>query len=204
MTKIKAVGFDYGGVIAVYKTVIPQIAEICGLAPEELRGEYHRHNHMANVGDLSYPEVWKLVIEKLNHGDKYPQILNCLAAYDRPDLDSRMLELVAKLKQRGYKVGLLTNNTRANGQKLRNIGLDKHFDAFFVSAEIGHQKPDKEAFLTLFNALGVAPQQAIYIDDSPNSLKFAEEIGYRPLLFTDYEQLIQELTALEVLDQGPK
>lgn len=198
MTDIRAVGFDYGGVIAIHKTVMPQIAQICGLSVDELKAEYFLHNHLANVGDLSYPEVWKLVVSNLGKSDRYNQIVKVLQVYDQPDLDERMIKLIDQLKNNNYKVGLLSNNTKANAHQLRQIGLDKHFDAFMVSAEIGHQKPNREAFMALFEALRVSPEQSIFIDDSSNSLRLASEIGFRPILFKSYEDLLQEFSELNI------
>ncbi len=198
MANIQAIGFDYGGVIAIHKTVMPQIAEICGLSVDALKAEYFLHNHLANVGDLSYPEVWKIVISNLGKADRYDQIVKVLQVYDQPDLDDRMIRLIEQLKNNNYKVGLLSNNTKANANELRSIGLHQHFDVFLISAEIGYQKPDREAFMALFHALDVAPENSIYIDDSANSLRLAAEIGYTPILYTSYDELLQTLSDLNI------
>jgi FMN phosphatase YigB (HAD superfamily) len=72
-------------------------------------------------------------------------------------------------------------------------------DVVIISAEIGYQKPHKEAFDILFGRLGLAPGQVIFVDDSAKSLEKASEIGYIPILFKDNEQLNDDLRKLGIV-----
>jgi putative hydrolase of the HAD superfamily len=147
---------------------------------------------------LPYHEVWQkvaAVFDKGHHNDAIEKLFR-----DRDEsakFDPRMLELVDKLKVH-YKVGLLSNNSLSGGKRIRSLGVDKHFDVFLISAEIGLQKPDQEAFKVLYEGLGVAPSEMIFIDDSESSLRTAQEIGFQPILFTTYESLLQKLEELEI------
>ena len=58
----------------------------------------------------------------------------------------------------------------------------------------------KEAYDVLFQNLGVMPNECVYIDDSPNSLRLADDIGFTPILFENATQLRRELVTLGVLD----
>jgi len=195
----KAIGFDYGGVLNHSKPAMPGFVKITGLPAEELRAYYLQHNHLANVGNMSYEELWTKVVTDLGQGDKAAQIIEHLHQQHKNEFDTRMLDLVDEIRQRGYKTGLLSNNTKENGARLRKQGLDKHFDVFLISAEIGIQKPDPEAFHLLSEGLGVIPVQMIFVDDSESSLRLAKEIGYHPILFKNYEQFRVELIKLNIL-----
>jgi hypothetical protein len=41
-------------------------------------------------------------------------------------------------------------------------------------------------------------RELIYIDDTERSLANVKEIGYRPILFTDYETLLHDLKSLGI------
>ncbi len=67
------------------------------------------------------------------------------------------------------------------------------FDSIIISAEVKYIKPEPEIFKLSFAELGVLPEEAIFIDDTPESLKGADNIGYQPILFRDNESLKAEL-----------
>ena len=195
----KAIGFDWGGVLVSSKPITEGIAAILGISKSVLVKEYYKNNYLAGVESMRYEDVWAKVVTDLGHADKIPQVLEHMSIQQTFELDNRMVELVDELRQKGLKVGLLSNNTRENGDKMRAEGLDDHFDVFLISAEIGYQKPNMEAFNLLIKELDVMPQEMIFIDDSEGSLSKAGEIGYHPILFTGYEKLKEDLTKLEVL-----
>lgn len=196
---IKAIGFDYGGVVGIHKSVMPEIAEVVGVSLEDLKTIYFQHNQLANTGGLSYPELWDKVLELLNKSEFVSQVHDLLKIYDTPDLNPEVVQLISELRSHNYLLGLLSNNTKENAINMRNEGIDQMFDTFLISAEIGYQKPTKEAYDVLFQNLGVMPNECVYIDDSPNSLKLADDIGFTPILFENATQLRGDLTKLGVL-----
>lgn len=201
MNDIKAIGFDFGGVIVEFAHTAPSVAhavaEILNLTVEEVRTQYHKVNDQANVYNQPYQKVWAGVATSLGKPEKSEQVAELITAMFQFNPNPKMLELLQALKP-NYKLGLLSNNTTDNAIKIRQQGLDKYFDAFLISGEIGYQKPYPEAFNLLFKALDVAPNETIFIDDSPNSLRLSDQIGYRPILFQNYEQLTNDLTNLGI------
>ncbi len=76
--------------------------------------------------------------------------------------------LLRSLRERGYRIGLLTNGSEAQQlDKLARTGLDEAFDAVCVSERIGVQKPDPRAFTLLAERLGVDPQACVFVGDDP-------------------------------------
>lgn len=113
-------------------------------------------------------------------------------------LNDGVVGLVDKLKENGYKVGLLSNNTLEYGQDIRATGLDKHFDVFHISAETGDVKPEPKSFIRLSEDLGVNPTELIFVDDSQKSLSTSGEVGFTPLLYDNLEQCLDELKTLGI------
>ena len=195
----KAIGFDWGGVIVASKPIVPGICEILGVKKTELLKVYYKYNHLTNVESMSYPDLWAKVITEMGHEDKIDEVRKFRETQQTFEMDHRMLEFIDEIRSEGYKTGLLSNNTRENGDKMRADGLHNHFDVFLISAEIGYMKPTADAFNILFKELGVLPNEAVFIDDSESSLSQAEQIGYTPILFTGYEKLKSDLIDLGII-----
>ena len=76
------------------------------------------------------------------------------------------------LSQKGkYTLVAVTNGTKvAQDKKLRLSGLDKVFDAIFISEDVGAEKPSKEYFDYVFEKVGIRDKkEALIIGDSITS-----------------------------------
>ncbi len=69
------------------------------------------------------------------------------------------------LSQKGkYTIAAVTNGTKvAQEKKLRLSGLDKIFDAVFISEIVGAEKPDKKYFDCVFKSLGITDKSEVLI-----------------------------------------
>ncbi len=69
------------------------------------------------------------------------------------------------LSQKGkYTLAAVTNGTKvAQEKKLRLSGLDKVFDAIFISENVGFEKPKKEYFDYVFQKLGITDKKEVLI-----------------------------------------
>jgi 2-haloalkanoic acid dehalogenase type II len=74
---------------------------------------------------------------------------------------------LAALRSR-YKLGLITNGPSAiQRAKIERFGLAEYFDELIVSGEVGVAKPDPAIFRLALERLGVAPDEALFVGDSP-------------------------------------
>jgi HAD superfamily hydrolase (TIGR01509 family) len=195
---IKAIGFDFGGVLALHKSVMPEISATIQIPLEEIRKSYFQKNRLANVGDMSYEDLWLMILKEFSKEEYFNEVKRLLEINATVDLNRPVIELAERLLENGYKIGLFSNNTSANGNLMRDEGLDKLFEVFLISAEVGHQKPEAEAYQLLADKLEVSLNELVFIDDSPTSLVDAEEVGYTPILFESYEQLVADLRKLNI------
>jgi len=87
------------------------------------------------------------------------------------------------LKNRGLKLGVISNWDDRLEPLLRNLGLDRWFECLVVSGPLGVHKPDPEIFRTAAQALGCAPESILHVGDSPiEDLQGAEDAGFCGLL----------------------
>ena len=106
--------------------------------------------------------------------------------------------MIQVLKNLNYKIGLLSNNYTSLRKELEDLKLAELFDSIVISAEVGCYKPQPEIFKILFNKIGVESSEVAFVDDTENSLKGANEIGYIPVLFTTNEKLKEDLKNLGI------
>lgn len=196
----KAIGFDWGGVLngRPGKYFGMGLAELLDITEEQFKDAYFAHNKEFNQGLITLEELWIRVLADAGRTDRLEDTLRYVgnSSYDSPNED--VIALVDSLRSHGYKTALLSNNTVAKGEQLRTEGFDRHFDVFHISAETGIAKPEPQAFINLANDLEVEPSEMIFIDDTPKSLASSNEVGFTPVLFEDYEQLVAELQKLGV------
>ena len=52
-----------------------------------------------------------------------------------------------------------------------------HFQTIYLSQEVGQRKPSPKAFLTVCEAMGYAPQDVVFLDDTLENVSGAKEAG---------------------------
>lgn len=203
MTNIKAVGFDYGGVLGgdaeAGKRFKAQVCSLINVSLPAWENAYFAKNHLLNTGKVvSRREFWSVLLSSLDRLEYLDQAIKLdealSASYINLNLD--MIKLVDRLKLAGYKVGLLSNASASIATKIRAQDVERHFDSFIISAEIGVQKPDCQAFQYLAQSLEVDISELVFIDDATKSLINSADCGFTPILFKSQAQLENDLHKL--------
>jgi len=78
-------------------------------------------------------------------------------------------ECVAALAEAGLKIGVLSNWDVRLRSILDELEITALFAAVLVSAETGHDKPDRGAFLAVCMGFGVKPNELLHIGDDANA-----------------------------------
>jgi putative hydrolase of the HAD superfamily len=97
--------------------------------------------------------------------------LRCADAYHRNRRD--ILELfpgaallLARLRERGYKLGLITNGfADTHREKITLLALEQSFDEILIADEVGLLKPDPRIFLLAAERLGVPAAACAMVGD---------------------------------------
>jgi pyrophosphatase PpaX len=91
-----------------------------------------------------------------------------------------MKRVVAKLRERGYAVGVVTSKSREFAQRgLRLCALWELMDVLVSMDDTSRHKPHPEPLLLALEKLQVAPQHGVYVGDSRHDMQAGRAAGMR-------------------------
>jgi putative hydrolase of the HAD superfamily len=92
--------------------------------------------------------------------------------------------VLTKLKERGLKLGLITDGYESDLEKiLPRLSLQKIFDVCVCADTVGKRKPDIRVFRYALNKLNVSPSEAVFVGDRLDlDYLGAEKAGMKPVL----------------------
>ncbi|OGG67630.1 hypothetical protein A3C21_00845 [Candidatus Kaiserbacteria bacterium RIFCSPHIGHO2_02_FULL_59_21] len=115
----------------------------------------------------------------------------------RAEITPKTDTLVARLKARGYRIGLVSSSPRAWIDKVLSrltfSGAFDHVESLFEHPELD-PKPAPDGYLDACRELGVAPEDTVVLEDSNPGITAAKAagcfvIGFRGALPALYEQI---------------
>jgi epoxide hydrolase-like predicted phosphatase len=204
MSPPKAVISDFGGVLTTpLGNSFAAWSRETGIALEDLGralvASTERHGEhplfVLERGELTEAEF----IARLEHELGEARSLESLAEtyFQHLERNHEMIELMADLRGRGLRMGLLTNNVREWEARWRSMlpELDEIFEVVVDSAFVGMRKPEHEIYHLTVDRLGGAlrPQQCVFVDDIELNCAAAREVGMVAVQFETTEQARVEI-----------
>jgi 2-haloacid dehalogenase len=112
-----------------------------------------------------------------------------------------VVELLAELRAAGVPLYALTNwSTETFGVARERFEFLDWFDGVVVSGEERMVKPDPAIFRLLLDRFGLAPEGALFVDDSPANVAAARELGFDAVQFHGPDRLRRDLRERGLLD----
>lgn len=105
---------------------------------------------------------------------------------------------ICELKERGYKVYILSNWSNPTYHACRDNELRflDEVDGAVFSFQEHVIKPDKKIFEILCERYQINPSEAVFLDDNENNVISSREFGLHTIHFKNYEQAHGELEEL--------
>jgi glucose-1-phosphatase len=201
---IRAVLWDIGGVLLRTADWGPRtrLAEHLGMSLRELEtllwgGEMGRK---AQLGEVSHEQIWQYVLARLGlPGEQWEALREEFFSGDVFDAD--LVDQIRRLRPR-YRTGIISNATTDMRPFIeRELRLVDAFDHVTISAEVGWMKPDHRIYQHALQAMEVAPDSAVFVDDFIENVVAARAIGMQAIHFRDRDQALKDLYTL--LDEHP-
>lgn len=182
MSDIKFIYFDLGGVFFNWKPALKDLSEYLNKPYEEVEAVFEKYDDDTCRGKISPNGLFKLFEEELNVKVDMQDPTDWWS--DRFIPIKPTYDLVAEVIKK-YKVGLCTNVYTGVLNKIFQKGYvpELSYSAIIESCKIGVVKPENEFFRIAQEEAGVFANEILLIDDSPENVKKAQEIGWKTILF---------------------
>lgn len=186
---VKAIIFDCFGVLTT-DSWLPFKKKYFGSYPE-LFEEAGRLNILADSGKISEVNFISQIAELAN------------LPFEQADNEMKgnvtnndLFDYIARYIAPNYMVGMLSNVSENFLDSLFTPEKMSLFNSISLSCDTGYVKPDKRAYISIVQALGLNVEDCIFIDDQPRYIEGARQVGLCSILYQDIEQMKTELEQL--------
>jgi putative hydrolase of the HAD superfamily len=189
--------FDVGGVLLTdfIETKVINLAEKYHVNSEILLKAKHKYRPLADKGQISDVDFWRRVLETV---EVNATEIDC-------NFDSYMqeipggLEIARKAKRCGYKIAILSNDTKEMSEQRRlKYGFDALFEKVIISCFYGVIKPDPKIYEIAMQELCVNPIHCIFIDDREENVQAGQDKGIHSILFKNSVQASNQLKKIGI------
>ena len=188
---------DYGGVLTT--SLFDSFRTFCdleGLEPETIGRRFREDRECRELligletGKLPEDEFERQFAARL--GVPAADLIDRLFAGSRPE--ESMVIAVRRARAAGIRTGLISNSWGTRRYDRDEIA--ELFDGWVISGEVGIRKPAPEMYRMGAEAIGVEPEECVYVDDLPFNLTPAADLGMATIHHVVAEQTIAELESL--------
>jgi putative hydrolase of the HAD superfamily len=144
-------------------------------------------------GRRDFRSVLAEVAERWDLDERLDDLLD---HWHRIDVHAPVLEVVGELRASGVRCYLASNqHAHRAGYMQDQLGYDEVFDDQFYSCRLGALKSSPAFFAQVLDAIGLPPEEVLFIDDTEEYVETAREVG---LLAEEWSmtQGVDELRAL--------
>ena len=207
---IRNIAFDLGGVVIAlsYEQAVKRFEEI-GLS--DARKHLDAFCQQGIFGDLEKgvitpeefrTEISRLVGRELSHDE-------CRYAWHGyvEAVPQRNLQMLLRLRQRGYKVCLLSNTNpymmqwaMSNEFDGNGHSIEHYFDHLYLSYQCKQMKPSPEIFRMMLEGQQSSPEETLFIDDGQKNIEAAKALGFQTLFPKNNEDWTKPLAKLLGID----
>lgn len=209
MSPIRAVLWDFGGVILsspfeafnAYEAAhgLPRdfIRRVNAVKPDD---NAWARLESSRIGVEEFDRLFAAEAAAQGHELPGHVVLGLISGQVRPE----MVAALKSLKSR-YKIACLTNNVASGdgpgmartAEKAAEIArIMRLFDLVLESSKVGVRKPEKRFYEIACERLGIAPGEAVFLDDLGINLKPAQAMGMRTIKVVTPAQALADLAAV--------
>ena len=200
MARIKAVIFDFGGVLAEegFREGLTAIAEKNRLNPDDFfrtaEGLIYETGYV--TGHCDEASFWNSLRAKSGITGTDKELRGEILKRFR--LRPEMMEAAEDLKSSGLVVAVLSDQTNWLEEINEETPFYDCFDYIFNSFRTGKSKRDPSLFTDLSSTLGLLPGEMLFVDDNSEHIKRASGVGLKTIHFRSTEDFARKLAHFSI------
>ena len=194
---LRAVIFDYGMVLSnpADPDAHRELIRVFGAPAEDFEREYWAFRHAYDAGEFDGTGFWQRCASAADVTLTGEQIEQLIAGDIRmwSVLNPAMVDWAVTISKSGFKTGILSNIPSEIADVYKEFDWVRSFTHNTWSSYLRLAKPDPAIYHHVIDALGVLPEEALFLDDRQENVLSAEAVGLQGILFRDVAQLQLEL-----------
>ncbi len=199
--QIKAIFFDVADVLAVesFTLGIRQYEYLHGVPSGQLYAAIHDHSYWKDFsfGRISEEEYFQSVRDHFSGALDLAELKELILSGLVPN--GELIDFLRPLAGR-YQLGIISNNPREWFDYFyQQNKLEEIFRITAVSGYLGVRKPDQAIFSQALKMAGVAPAEAIYVDDRKEMTGEAAGLGINIIIYKGLENFKSELKKFNII-----
>jgi putative hydrolase of the HAD superfamily len=185
----KAIIFDYGNVLSQSqpRSDVERMAAVLDLATDRFQERYWQFRLAYDEAALEPAAYWSAVAERAVSESQLEDLFQIDGAswsHPAPEVP----EWAGRLHQAGFQTALLSNMPAPVRDYTQTCAWLPPLDHRTFSCDLRISKPSPGIYQHALDGLGVAPDQALFLDDRPENVRGAEAMGIHAVLFTTPEE----------------
>jgi len=184
---IKAIIFDLNGIFLKAEYLTTRIEKKYGIPAKRLLPILKEVMTIARKPGIKDSfALWKPKLEKIGFNIDKEEFFHFWFSGEK--LIPELIEYAKKLRERGLKAFILSNNFKERTEYYRKNfpEIFSSVDKVYFSWETGFVKPDPRAYLNILREHGLRPEECLYFDDSEENIKSAQKLGIKAIKYTNF------------------
>lgn len=186
--------FDADGVLTLPEEFFAQVyARSHGLHPDRFDKFFHEQFPAARVGKADLKDLITQNKDVWQWNDEPEKLLT--QWFQAEDVrNQELIEYIQKVRSKGILCYIATNQEKYRGEYIKNVMFANQFDGFFISAEMGMEKPEPSFFTSILDTLqGSNPtltaDNIAFFDNSQSHVHAAASLGIGSYLYTNIDDV---------------
>lgn len=188
---IKAVLFDYGGVLSAgggrgsVASIVGRLFGVQDVTQDDIQ-ELH---DALRKGEITSQQFFAGFNERFGTNvavseEQFFEGGNMLAR------NEKVYELAAALRGSGIRTGILSNVYEMTARRLAEAGCYDGFDPVILSYEEGLEKPEPAFYELALTKLGLSAHEVVFVDDQEKCMPPAQALGMHTVLSSNQEDIV--------------
>ena len=193
---VKAILLDLDGLVIRprHKYFSEKLSEDYKIPLSEIMPFFKNEYKLAAKGEVGIREVLPLYLKKWGWKKSLDDFLTYWFESEKTP-DTNILEISKKLREKGLKVYLVSNNEKERANYvMKDLGLKNLFDGGYFSCNLGFTKSEPEFFQKILEDLKFKSGEIMHWDDDPKEVDAAKSVGINAKLYTSFENFKDSLS----------